>query len=157
MTRTLSIALLASSALLCAGCSPPLLTTPGRFIELGRDERGDFDYRTVSADGVAIGARVFDFDRDRGGGLGFWIDAVKVRLTRMGGYALLEERDVKSDRGLTGKQLRFGRDEERLPYRYWITLFVDGDTLVVVEAGGPEAKLEALSGSVEKAIASVKP
>ena len=104
-----------------------------------------------------IGVRKLDYDRDRGGGLDFWVDAMKQRLSQMGGYQLLEEKAVKTSRGLQGKQLRFGHDEKRAPFQYWIALFVHGDDLFVIEAGGPEEKLKAHAASIDKAIASLDP
>ncbi len=156
MSKTLAIATFVACALLGAGCSRPLLTTPPRFLEL-EGERGAFDYRATSADGIVIGARRLGYDRDRGGGLDFWIDAVKQRLAQMGGYELLAEKPVKTSQGLPGKQLRFGRDENRIPYQYWIAVFVVGDDLFVVEAGGPETKLKAHEAGIDKAIASLDP
>jgi hypothetical protein len=156
MSKTNTIATLVALALFGAGCSHPLLATPPRFLEL-EQERGAFDYRATSADGVVIGARKLDYDRERGGGVDFWTDAVKQRLSQMGGYQLLEEKAVKTSRGLEGKQLRFGHDEKNAPFQYWVALFVEGDELFVVEAGGPEEKLKAHEASVDKAIASLDP
>ena len=155
MSKTVAIFAFVACALFGAGCSP-LLATPPRFLEL-EEERGAFDYRATSADGVVIGARKLDYDSDRGGGLDFWSDAVKQRLSQMGGYALLEEKAVKTTEGVAGKQLRFGRDENRVPYQYWITLFVAGDDLFVVEAGGPVDKIKTHEAGIDKAIASLDP
>ena len=51
MSKTNTIATLVARALFSAGCSPPLLTTPSRFLEL-EQERGAFDFPATSADGV---------------------------------------------------------------------------------------------------------
>jgi len=155
MKRTLYALVLCACSATWLGCGP-LIKTPDHFIAL-EEHSGDFDYRATSADGVVLGARVLDFDEDRGGGLQFWVDAVKLRLSSMGGYALLKEQDVTTDSGLRGKELRFGRDEKKAPYQYWVTLLVTGDELVVVEAGGPEAKLVSHQARVAAAIRSVDP
>lgn len=136
------------------GCSKPLVQTPDKFLRLEDLDR-EYEYRATSADGVVLAGRVFDYDEERGGGLAFWVDAIKLRLSAVGGYALLEERDFKAATGLPGKQLRFGHDERRGTYQYWVTLFVHGDDLIVLEAGGPEAKLVAHEPAIAKALASV--
>lgn len=89
--------------------------------------------------------------------MAFWLDAIKARLQATGGYALLSEQDVKTAKGLQGKQLRFGHDEKRGTYQYWVTVFVNGDDLVVLETGGPEAKLKLHETDIMKALASVRP
>ena len=153
MKRALLTALVLGSTTF-VGCSKPLVQTPEQFLRLEDLDR-EYDYRATSADGVVLAGRVFDYDEDRGGGLGFWVDAIKLRLSAVGGYALLAERDFKSAAGLPGKQLRFGHDEKRGTYQYWVTLFVHGDDLIVIEAGGPEAKLVAHEPGISKALASV--
>ena len=153
MTHSLTVCTLVLG--LCAGCTP-LVRTPERFLAL--DPPGtDYDYRATTADGVVLGARVLEFDEKLGGGLAFWVDAIKLRVESMGGYALLAEKDFKTDAGLSGKQLRFGHDERQQPFQYWLTLFVAGDELIVVEAGGPEAKLKAHEPRIEAGIRSVSP
>ena len=72
-----------------------------------------------------------DVDEDRGGSLAFWSEAIEQRMRQIGGYALLEKVDVRGAGGRAGKQLRFGRDEGDRPYRYWVTLFLDGDPLAI--------------------------
>ena len=138
-----------------AGCSP-LLPTPDKFLRMPEYEL-DYDYRATSADGVVLAGRVLTYSRELGGGLPFWVDAIKLRLQAVGGYALIKEVEVQSHGGLTGKALHFGRDEKRGTYRYWVTLFVDGDDLVVVEAGGPEDKVATYEAALEAAIAQVDP
>ena len=84
-------------------------------------------------------------------------NAAKLRLQARGGYALPKELDVKTDRGLRGQQLRFGHDEKKRPYQYWITLFVAGDMLLVVEAGGPEEQLGPHEAAITRAIQTLAP
>lgn len=143
--------------LTCAltGCSP-LLQTPQNFLRLKQQE-GEYNFRATSADGVVLAGRVLNYDKDLGGGLTFWIDAIKQHLQSSVGYALLKEQEIASARGLKGKQLRFGHDQKRGTYQYWVSVFVKGDELVVIEAGGPEAKLAAHEAEISKAIASVDP
>ena len=137
-----------------AGGCQPLIQTPPQFLELQPPGR-DYDYRATSADGVVLAARVLDFDEERGGGLAFWVQAVKLQLARTGEYASLGERKVETRDGVAGMQLRFGRDERKTPYQYWITLLIASDKLVVIEAGGPEAKLQHYEPRITAAIRSL--
>lgn len=155
MTRALIAALVCGLTTL-TGCSTPLIQTPDKFLRLEHQEH-EYAYRATSADGVVLAGRVFDYDKDLGGGLAFWVDAIKLRLSAVGGYALLKEQDIKAKSGLAGKQLRFGHDEKRGTYQYWVTLFVAGDRLVVLEAGGHEAKLSLHERAISSALASVNP
>ena len=109
-------------ALLTAlGCGATQLNhpTPKGFVEL--DARRPYHYRAVTADGLVLAARAIDHDPK--GEVSFWTTAVANQLRRAG-YALLEERDVQTDSGLAGKQLRFGHDEGQRPHLYYVTLFV---------------------------------
>jgi len=135
------------------GCQP-LIRTPPRFLQLD-EAHPDYQYRATTADGVVLAARVLRVDRERGGGLDFWLAAVKMRLR--GAYALRGERAIKTTHGLEGKQLRFAREEKQRPYQYWVTLFVDGNSLAVVEAGGPEARFAAYEEAIDAAIRSTQP
>lgn len=151
--RRLALAPLAMLALGGSGCQP-LIQTPPQFLELEQTDR-EYDYRATSADGVVLAVRVLEFEEKRGGGLDFWVDAVKLQLARTGEYASLGERKVQTQDGVAGIQLRFGRDEHKRPYQYWITLLIAADELVVIEAGGPEAKLTKYEPRIAAAIESL--
>ncbi len=152
MAKTIAILLALTSLLLLDGCLH--IDTPRGFVEL--DDAADYDYRSTSATGVVLAVRTEDSRKDEGGDLGFWSEAVTRKVRRLGGYALLEERDVKTGKGLAGKQLRFGHDRNQRPHHYWVTLFIDGDDLHVVEAGGPKEAFTELEEGLEKAIASLR-
>ncbi len=72
-----------------------------------------------------------------------------------GGYALLDTKDVRAASGQSGKQLRFGRDQNGTPFKYWITIFVTESHLHIVEAGGRTEHFDAAEGRVERAITSL--
>jgi hypothetical protein len=155
MKRAFSLAMCCVTVAACLGCQP-LVRTPARFLQL--DERhADYQYRAVTADGVVLAARVLEVAHQSGGGLDFWVLAIKMRLRASGAYALRSEHSIKTANGLDGRQLRFARDEKQRPYQYWITIFVDGDALALVEAGGPEAQFSAYEREVEGAIRSLHP
>jgi hypothetical protein len=139
-----------------AGCASPLLQTPHAFLRLEGHEK-EYDYRATTADGIVLAGRVLAYDKSLGGGVSFWVDAIKLRLQATGGYALLKEQSIQTTRGLQGKQLRFGHDEKRGAYQYWVTVFVSGSKVVVLECGGPESNLGAHEAAIMQALASVNP
>jgi hypothetical protein len=147
---------LAAALLAAQGCAARLLDTPPHFLELEEADLSEYDYRATTADGVVLAARRLEHDSERGGDLSFWVDVTSRRMREQEGYALLEQRDVKTRRGLAGKQLRFGRDDKGKTYRYWLTVFVTDDALYLVEAGGPEARFATREAVLETAIASLR-
>ena len=149
MTRTLATVLL-----LLAGCGGATLDVPDDFVVL-EDDWADYDQRATTADGVVLSVRRVDNVGD--GGLDFWARAVANRMRLYGGYALLEEPEVRLRSGARGRQLRFGRDEEGTPFLYWVTLFVDGGSVYVIEAGGRTDRFDAARPAIERAIARFTP
>lgn len=133
MHRSLFIAPLLLLATAC-GSAFTAATPPG-FVEVDDHHYDDrYDYRATSADGLVLAVR--SVDNEEGGTLEFWTRAVENQLRTQGGYALLEQVDVKTRAGQTGKQLRFGLDQETTPHLYYLTLFVTEDRVYIHEAGG---------------------
>lgn len=132
--RTISFALFAVCSLLGTACGRPFdVNTPNGFVELA-DQQPEYDYRATTADGVVVAARAVEVD-DRGT-LAFWEEAVTLRLRDVGGYALLDKSDIRSEDGTPGKRLSFGHDEDGKPYAYLVTLFRAQGRLFILEAGG---------------------
>jgi hypothetical protein len=154
MTRSLVFAVLLAIAL--TGCAGRhfALTPPEHFVELEESAQRamGYDLRALSADGVVIGVR--QIDNDRHGSRAFWVDAVRNRLRRDGGYALLSESETRAGDGIEGHQMRFGRDEEGHPYRYWVTVFVTPSHVFVIEAGGREERFTEAETEIEAALAT---
>ena len=136
----------------CAcGASHPL-TVPEDFVVL-EDDYADYDLRATNAHGAVMSVR--EIDNDVEGNLSFWVDAVKNKLRTQGGYALLDEGEVRAATGHTGHQMRFGRDQNGQAYQYWVTLFVTTDTIWLVEAGGRGEVWEQAAPHVERSIATL--
>lgn len=95
-------------------------------------------------------------DVDEGTDLGFWERAVTLRMRELEGYALLETRDVASANGTKGRELVFGHDQEGKPFVYRMRLFVAGEKLYVVEAGGAREQMQRWRGSVDYMLGSVR-
>lgn len=126
---------------------------PDDFVEL-EDDRAGYAFRATSAHGVVLAVR--EVDNESEGNLEFWVDAIKNRMRMNGGYELLEEKDVTAKSGQRGKQLRFGRDQHGVTFRYWLTIFVSKDRVHLIEAGGREELFDEAAPRVERAIANVR-
>lgn len=135
------------------GCRPFEAHTPSGFVELDEDSE-KYDYRATTADGVVIAIRALDHEPK--GELAFWVAAIERQLREWNGYALLETRDVKTNQGLTGKQLRFGRDEGSVAHLYYVTLFVTKKKLFVIEAGGRKDLMEREAAALDQAVAQFR-
>lgn len=130
-------------------CSP-LMNTPSGFVEVKGEP---YDYRASSADGLVIAVR--ELDHEPKGDLAFWVRAVENEMRLGRGYALLDTREVKTSRGLAGKEMRFGHDEGSNPHLYWVAVFVTDTKLYVIEAGGTKDLVEKSEALLEAAIVSL--
>jgi hypothetical protein len=155
--RILAI-LVALSATVALGCGGRHfeLSQPDDFVELDPDaqQRRGYALRATTADGVVIAVR--EIENTRHGSRDFWVQALRNRLRRAGGYALIDESDVTAASGETGHQMRFGRDESSRPYAYWVTVFVSDARITIVEAGGRRETFEQQADDIRRTIASVR-
>lgn len=147
------IALFASLlALAAAGCGRPFYpATPPGFVDLG-DRYSSSEHRATNADGVVLGVRAFD--NEPKGELAFWARTIERRMREMGGYALIERRNVQNRGGLAGVELRFGHDEGNVPHVYHLAIFVTDARVFLVEAGGPKAEMVRLASQIDWSIRS---
>jgi hypothetical protein len=150
------ITLVAGAALLAlaTACGRPfdVKTAPG-LVELQHQEP-DYQYRAISPEGVVMGVRVVDVDKQ--GDLEFWTRATTLRMRELEGYALLGAADVKSRDGRPGHELRFGHDEHGKPFLYTLRIFVGRGKLFLVETGGPKKEVEHYQGQLDWMQASLK-
>lgn len=145
MIRTLAAA--AALALALNACGPSFTAaTPPEFVEVDNDYDA-YDHRATTADGLVFGVR--EIEHDPKGSLDFWVKAIQNRLRDTGGYALLETRDIQNAAGAKGKQLRFGHDEGKTPYLYYVSLYVTDDAIYLLEAGGTKELMERHADQVE--------
>ena len=132
----LVVAALAALAPGLGGCGKPyVVQTPPGYVEFEDRYDGD-EWRAATADGVVLGVRAYD--NEPTGDLSFWVRAVQNRLRDQGGYALLGTQRVVDRAGLEGQLMKYGHDEEKTPHVYWIAVYVDGDRVWVLEAGGTQ-------------------
>jgi hypothetical protein len=146
MRLRISFALALVGGLSALGCAPvpaAHLTTPEGFAAL--EKQTDYVYRAASAEGVVVAIRAEE-NRPKST-LDFWVGALDQRL-RMNRYvADGKATEARSAAGLTGKQLRYTRDDQGRSYRFWVTVFVTPERVWVIEAGGDQ---ERFKGSVEE-------
>lgn len=147
MKRSLWILTLA--AVVLGGCSTTRLQTPSGFA--ARDD-DSYDYRASDGEGVVLAVR--REKNDPRGDLDFWSAALDVRL-RKAGYAAQDRLDVSSADGHSGRQLRYEVEAEGRTLAFWVTVFVSGRHVVIVEAGGDTELFEPKTEAVEAAIASL--
>lgn len=145
-----SIWILTLAAVVLGGCSTTRMQTPSGFAA----QKGDaYDYRASDGEGVVLAVRSEKNDPE--GDLAFWSSAVDVRL-RKAGYTAQDRRDVKSIDGRAGKQLRYEVASEGRTLAFWVTVFVAGRRVVIVEAGGDTELFAPKTKVVEAAIASLR-
>ena len=138
---------------LLGACAPAFtLPLPERFVALEDqdDNQPSYRLRATTPDGVVLAVRTLDNDVE--GSAAFWTEAVTRRVRDQLGYVLLAEDALTAASGQPGTLLRFGRDLEGHGYRYLLALFVTGDTLYLVEAGGREEAYAAQEEALEAAI-----
>ena len=156
-TLLVCVALL-GAVLLGGGCAAYQITTPEAMVELPQSSlRGTYVYRATTTDPVVVAVRIERMgprEATPRGSLDFWSEAISRALRDLQGYALLETHDVRSADGRSGRQLRFGRDQDNHAYLYWVTIFVTEKRLHLIEAGGERAAFEAQRAHVEAAIES---
>src|ERR1044071_2647125 len=73
--------------------------TPQGFVDMGTIYANG-EYRATTADGVVIGIR--NVDNEPKGELAFWARALENRMREVGGYALIEKRQVTNRAGVSG-------------------------------------------------------
>jgi hypothetical protein len=139
-------------ALWLAACRPVTGTPARGFVELKDDP--NYDFRAVAPEGVAVAARVVKMETPND--VAFWEHAVSLRMREMDGYALTEAKDTRGPGGMPGRELVFGHDEEGKPFVYRVRLFVVGDKLLVVEAGGSREQMKRLEPGVEWMLGQLK-
>ena len=139
-----------------AGCGASFdIETPPEMVAV---EHGSNKYVGMTHEGVVVRVNVYsqgEGSRDvPQGSHEFWLASTRERMRTTGGYALLDEKEVQSSDGHGGTRLEFGRDQDGVPYRYWITLYVTDDNIHVIDAGGRQDRFENAQDAVERALKS---
>lgn len=155
MKRSLYALVLALALPALPACGRPFVpATPPGFVDMG-DIYPDGEYRATTADGVVLGIR--SVENKPQGELAFWSRALENRMREVGGYALLDKREVTNRAGSKGTQLRFGHDEGKTPHLYWVTIFVTEKRIFILEAGGTKAEMDKQLPQIEWSIRNFLP
>jgi hypothetical protein len=141
---TLALALTA-----CTGAAR--LSAPAGFAEM--EDTKPYSYRAETAHGVVVAVRT-EKNSPRAN-VDFWADAIDLRMRRQG-YVADSSSPVRSAQGLTGKQIRYSREDQRRTYRYWLTVFTTDDKVFVVEAAGDKDAFDPQVKTVEQTVLSLK-
>lgn len=151
--KRLSLLAFALPLLFTVACTPaPRLRAPDDFARL--EAHDDFLFRAASPEGVVLAVRR-EPNQPRGT-LRFWTSMIDARLRDAGYERDGAARDTQTAQGIQGARLRFARKENGRPYRYWVSVFVVGERVYLVEAGGDADKLRGeTEDAVERAMASV--
>lgn len=149
--RTTIAALALALSAAAPACTPFRLRTPDGFARIS-DPRPSYDYRALSAYGVAVAVRAIP--NQEGASMAFWAEAVDRRLQRGGAYRPVASMDVRTERGQVGKNLRYSMGDPQNSGTYWVTVFVTRDWVYLVEAGGSASSFARAQPEVERAIRS---
>lgn len=145
LTRPLLLVSLLAASL--AGCATTQLQTPSGFA--AHDSGEGYDLRVSDGEGVVLAVRT-EKNRPQGD-LKYWTSALDSQL-RKSGYEARDAKDVKSADGHAGKQVRYVLHAEGRDLVFWLSVFVTGRHVVIVEAGGDGAffapKAELVSGAI---------
>lgn len=92
---------------------------------------------------------------DLRGNTDFWSESIDLKLTRAG-YTKQADKEVTTARGLKGRQLRYAVERRGREHRYWVTVFLKDDRVVLVEAAGDSEHFGAAEATVERSIATLR-
>jgi len=131
---------------------------PDNFVSVDDHNRGSYDVRGVSADGMVLAAR--HEDNAKNGTLAFWAQAVKRELAARS-YTLSKSQDVESIGGLAGKLMTFSVNRGGRPFTYMTAVFVkkgllDDGEVIVAEAGGEESVFKPRQDEIRKALLTIR-
>jgi hypothetical protein len=148
LTVLVSVSMLSS----LVGCaSVAKLDTPSGFATLESDDA--FAYRALSAKGVVVATRTEK--NELKGNTEFWAESIDQKLLRAG-YIKQSEKTVKASSGLEGRQLRYTVERNGREHRYWVTVFLKGKRVVVVEAAGDTQHFVPLEATLERTITTLR-
>ncbi len=150
--RSFILALALVTSLFGGGCSRGFdIKTPDGFAEL--EDGDDYRYRATSADGVVLAVR--REANDPKGSLEFWASAIGNELSERG-YGTAKAEKVTSKDGTPGRRLEYRTSRNGRPNVLWVTVFVSGSRVVVVETGGDADHFRKVEKEVSVAIGAVE-
>ncbi|MCE5326169.1 MAG: hypothetical protein LLG01_07105 [Planctomycetaceae bacterium] len=152
MSYIKTITVLAMAAIISGCLGGTTMEVPGEFVPVERTE--PYDLKTVSADGVVLARRTQE--NPKNGTLEFWAQAIGNQLSAREGYKLADNVAVTSESGVTGRLMTFDALRSGAAFKYLVAVFVKGDKVIVVEAGGRAESVTKLLPQIRTAMMTVK-
>ncbi|MFT3775565.1 MAG: hypothetical protein QM820_60225 [Minicystis sp.] len=153
MKNAIVWAILSAASLAAIGCGPSVtLQTPPGFAVLEKQE--EYVYRATSAEGVVIAVRAEK--NEPKGNLDFWAEALNRQLRKSGYAPDGDPTEVRTGTGLSGREMKYTREQGGRSYRFWVAVFVTADRVWIVEAGGDAERFkEKAQKGIQRAIESL--
>lgn len=152
MYKTILISILAAGLL--AGCQPQgKLDIPDSFVQLPAYQARPYQTRAVSADGVVLALRTEP--NPRNGTLAFWSKAITEKMTTAKGYKLVGSEEVTGSAGQKGRKLHLTRVIKGVDYTYLMAIYVTGQQVEIVEAGGKSEHVQPLMQQLDQSLKSL--
>ncbi len=148
--RTLILSFFVCGLLAACGSAPYTMTAPQQFKRF-EDDR---EFKLITADGVMLKAR--EMDNYPQASLEFWTDAAKQHLEKSG---YIHETTIcfKTTEKKDACTLRFALPHGAEDWIFQETIFVEGDTLVLVEATGEFQRFKAIEKDLDAALTTFRP
>ena len=151
MNRYLSTAAVWLGCSMLFGCAVPYtMQTPPSFRRF--DDKTEL--KMITADGVRLKARQVDNYPE--GDLAFWTDAMERHLNERG-YVLKSKECFTSNSGENACTLDFVLPYGTEDWTFSETVFVVGDTVVLVEAAGPFERFAEVESELASALKTFEP
>ncbi len=152
MSQMKTLALLAMAAALSGCLGGTAMEVPGDFVPVERC--APYNIKAVSADGVVLAQRTED--NPKNGTLEFWAAAIGNQLSAREGYKLASNVAATSESGVPGRLMTYDALRSGAPFKYLLAVFVKGDKVIVVEAGGRADSVNKLLPQIRTAMMTVK-
>jgi hypothetical protein len=143
------------AALLLAGA---LLASCAATMELPKDflrlkDGGDF--RAVTSDDARVWIREFDDENE--GPLAFWAETLEHEFTQQRGYELVGKGDAQNAENRPGRWFECTANVRGDRVGYLVAIWVDGETITVLEFAARTEVFAARVESVRTALRTVRP
>lgn len=110
-------------------------------------------FKAISSDGVRL--RIYRVDNRPYGDMNMWRGAVSHYLKGMG-YRIAAQKKIAASDNLRGHYTEYLYRYNGEDYIYALTLFVDRDTIYVIEAGGIDSYYKKRREAIEKVISAFR-
>lgn len=135
-----------------AGCAR--MDVPANFVELDGANRGNYDLRAVSADGLVVALQTRE--NPKKGTLEFWSKAIANEMTANRGYTLDKSEEVAFAGGGKGVLMAFTSQRSGAKFSYMLALCVKWNSVVIAEAGGKGDAFAPRQEDIRRSLLSVR-